>query len=134
MKSAIYGAFFVCALAGAVPAQAQSSDFPDYFFDAIAQIGLATTAALECDGSKSNDKNINKAAKDVMVKLAGDGFDPTAAVGHLSTEAGVASILLRETALRERHSVDAIGISGLCAAIRAELVDNQGLAKLVKMK
>ena len=129
----IAGAAFAVALAVApMVAQAQITELPEYAYDSVAQISMVTTAQSECEGAKVNDRRLQRAMTDFVGQLAGDGYDPVAAVQFMDTEVGLAQLASREAALRARHGVAPEGIEGLCAAIKAELKINKDLAKIVK--
>ena len=116
------------------PAIAQDAELPAFFYDQIAVIAFATTAASECDRAKLRDRNMQNAMNDVMVKLASEGIDPVTAVQALETEIGQAEIKSREVALRERHGVGQEGYPALCAAIKAEAKENRAFSKLVRLR
>ncbi len=113
---------------------AQAGELPEYAYDMVAEISMATTAASTCDGAKLNNKKLQDAMVAMMGKLAGDGLDPVASVKHFETPAGQERISLREAAFRARHGVSPDGAEALCTAIRAEVKTNKSLAKLVKLR
>lgn len=117
-----------------VSSLAQNQLLPEYAYDMVAEISMATTAANSCDGAVVNDRNLQSAMTDMMVRLVADGLDPVASVQHLQTEAGQEQVALREIALRNRHGVAPAGEKALCEAIRKEVKINSSLKKIVKFR
>lgn len=113
---------------------AQDLELPEYAYDAFAEITLATTANDNCTGAMLNKSNLDTAMFAVVQQLATEGYDVTAAVQHLDTDAGKKQISAREVTLRERHGVGETGFDELCSAIKSEIKNNRSLRKMVKIR
>ncbi len=116
------------------PALSQDLTLPDYAYDMMAEISIATTADGKCDGISQRPKKVQARMLEMLSRLVKDGYDATAAATHFRTPEALAQIARREAALRARHGVAAEGDAALCEAIRAEAGENKDIARMVRLR
>ncbi len=115
-------------------AVAQDLSLPDYAYDMMAEISIATTADGKCDGISQRPKKVQARMLEMLSRLVKDGYDATAAATHFQTPEALAQIARREADLRARHGVAATGDDALCQAIRAEAKENKVIAKMMRLR
>ncbi len=118
----------------AAPAFAQVEELPTYAYDMLAEVTMATTADSTCDKMTARPKKVQNYIVALYTQLAADGIGVNDAATHFQGAFSMAEMGKRETALREKHGVDAEGGDALCTAIRAEADENEALAKLMKIR
>ncbi len=124
----------VAALLVAAQGHAQDLVLPDYAYDMVAEVTMATTADAKCAGITARPKKVQARMVEMFTRLAGDGVEATAAAAHFQSEAALAEVARREAALREKHGVAAEGDEALCQAIRAEAAENKTVAKMMRIR
>ena len=124
------------AFLGLLPAAAaaQQAALPDYAYDMVTEISLATTADQKCDGISARKKRVEKRILEMYQRLVQDGYKMQEAVAALQDPATLAEVAAREKALRARHGVAPEGDQALCQAIRAEAAANESVAGLMRIR
>lgn len=115
-------------------AVAQVDELPAYAYDVVAEVTMATTADTACDKISARPKKVQDHIVDLYVRLAVDGVSTNDAAEHFQGEFALEQIAAREVSLREKHGVAPEGVDALCAAIRAEAIDNDVLKGLMRIR
>ncbi len=130
MQAVLCGALIMAAGV----ASARQDALPDYAFEMVAEVTMATTADGKCPGITARQKKVQNHIMALYGRLAKDGIDINDAVQFLGTRPALDELARREQALRARHGVAAKGDAALCKAIRAEAAANKALAAMLKLR
>ena len=115
-------------------AAGQDLTLPDYAYDMMAEVSIATTADAKCDGISQRPKKVQARMLEMLSRLVKDGYDATAAATHFQSPEALAQIARREAEMRARHGVAPEGDAALCQAIRAEARQNKVIAKMMRVR
>ena len=113
---------------------AAEETLPAFAYDMVSEVTFATTANSKCDGVEMRPARLQKYILAMYAQLAKAGVSAEAAAKHFETETAQAQIAARDAALRAKHGIQADGIPGLCAAVRAEAKVNRPFAKLLRIR
>jgi len=128
--------YVVLILSAFIPAAAtaQIKELPQYAYDVVAKVSMATTADAVCEGISSRPKRVQAYIVSLYTQLGQDGISATDAAAVFETPDALNRIAEREVALREKHGAAPEGADGLCAAIRAEATENKDFARLMRIR
>lgn len=114
-------------------AVAQVQVLPDYAYDAVAQVSLASTAAQACPKITGKDRPMQKAMQSTFKALGKDGISSTAALEHLKGDYAIAQLDVRADAFQEKHGLGEGQDEAFCNAVAAEAKDDRTLGKMMRI-
>lgn len=134
LKRAVTGMALSAAIG--VPGLALAGDvaLPDYAYDMVSVVTLATTADAQCDGISARDRAMQNYLVAMYGRLQQDGVVATDAAAAFQKPEAEARIAERVAAFRARYNVAGDDTAGFCAAIRKEAAANKDFGKLVALK
>ena len=105
--------------------------FPDYAYEAMTAVSLASTADEFCPDIEKSKKGLTKNMSAMIKKLIDDGVAAGDITPHFETEFAVEQLETRASAFREKYSIGPDNDAAFCDAIKAEAKDDRAFRKLV---